>query len=529
MIYRFGIYELDTGVPELRADGSALAIEPQVFDLLTLLIENRSRTVTKEEIFEKVWDGRIVSDSALSSRIKALRHALGDSGKTQSVIQTFHSRGFRFVADVEIDDKGDAKAVHTPQTSPALPDRPSVVVLPFANLSGDPAQEYFSDGITEDVAANLARHRWLLVIGGSSTAGLKDRTPDARNIGQEYGSGYVVEGSVRRAADVVRISARLVRTDTGATIWTERYDRVLKDIFEVQDEISRYIAATIEPELSAVEAQKAKAKPPDGLNAWDLYQRGTFLLYSFELPKLAEAADMLQQAIGLDPEFAAAYARLAYVHIQKFWYDDLANRTLNLKTAEELALRAIALDERDALGHFALGRAYGFQGRRDEGIAKLRECIELNPGLAQPYFALGQSLLYSHRPIEGLSYMETARKLSPHDPHKWTFLHVEALTHYFLGDLEAALGPAVASVRPPTATHWPWATLTSIQGNLGMTGEAAVSRAGLWRIRPGYSCATAGEDFGFFDAPEFVPRYVDGLRKAGLPEQMDSSSTKDGH
>ena len=234
MIYRFGDHTLDTEGFRLTARGEEIAVEPQVFALLQFLIEHHDRVISKDEIIEHVWDGRIVSDGTLNSRINSARRALGDDGKAQAVIKTFPRRGFRFVAEVTDDNAPEAKATLPSPSTGKL----SIAVLPFDNLSGDPEQEYFSDGITEDIITALSRIRQFFVIARNTAFTYKGQPMDVQAVAKELGVRYVLEGSVRRAGDRVRISAQLIDGAAGNQLWAEKYDRGLEDVFEVQDEIT---------------------------------------------------------------------------------------------------------------------------------------------------------------------------------------------------------------------------------------------------------------------------------------------------
>ena len=282
MALRFGNYELDVERRELRRGAAAVHVEPQVFDLLVYLVENRDRVVSKDDLIAAVWGGRIVSDSTLTSRINAARKAVGDTGGDQKVIRTIARKGLRFIGDV-LPQTGDAEPpeaagplheIHEPPRSALpLPDRPAIAVLPFTNMTGDPQQDYFSDGVSEDIITALSKLRWFFVIARNSSFIYKDRAVHMRQIGDELGVGYVVEGSVRRSGDRLRITAQLNDVSTGSHIWAERYDRDIADVFAVQDEITDAIVAAIEPQLYAAENFHAKRKPPDSMDAWDLVMR----------------------------------------------------------------------------------------------------------------------------------------------------------------------------------------------------------------------------------------------------------------
>ena len=283
MTLSFGDYEIDVERRELRRAKIPVHVEPQVFDLLVYLVQNRDRVVSKDDLIASVWGGRIVSDSTLTSRINAARTAVGDSGEDQKLIRTIARKGFRFVGAVRTqpDDAEAAQATGPPpdeiheQSRPALPlpDRPAIAVLPFINMSGDPEQEYFSDGISEDIITALSKLRWFFVIARNSSFIYKGKAVHMKQVAEELGVGYVVEGSVRKGGDRVRITAQLNDVATGSHIWAERYDRSLADVFAVQDEITEAIVAAIEPQLYAAENFRAQRKPPDSMDAWDLVMR----------------------------------------------------------------------------------------------------------------------------------------------------------------------------------------------------------------------------------------------------------------
>ena len=285
-------------------------------------------------------------------------------------------------------------------------------------------------------------------------------------------SGYIVEGSVRKVGKRIRITAQLVHAPDGDHVWAECYDRDLEDIFQLQDEIANQIAATIEPHLVVAESLRARGAEPENLDAWDLYLRGTWHLYTFTEAGLEEAKDYFERAIAHDADLAVAYGRLAYVHVQRYWYGPFDRRDAEIDRAFETARRAIALDERDALGHFALGRAYALRREFGNAASELRRAVELNHNFAQAHFALGQVHYYCDRLEAALKQINKAITLSPHDQHIWTFYLVRAFTFCKLGDLEAAERSAWASVRQANATYWAFAGLASILGQAGKKDDA---------------------------------------------------------
>ena len=309
MQFHFSDHVLDTGRRELLRGQERLEIEPQVFDLLAYLVQNRDRVVSKDDLIEAIWQGRVVSESTLTSRINAARKAVGDNGQDQRLIRTLARKGFRFVGMVA-ENSGPAAAPAAPSPAsgpapghPAPLDRLGIAVLPFVNMSGEPEQEYFSDGISEDVITALSRLRWVYVIARNSSFVYKDRAVHLAQIGSELGVGYVVQGSVRKAGDRVRITAQLNAVATGSHIWAERYDRALADVFAVQDEISQAIVAAIEPQLYAAESSHARRSTPDSLDAWDLVMRALAHYWRVTRQDNVVAQALLEKAISIDPNY----------------------------------------------------------------------------------------------------------------------------------------------------------------------------------------------------------------------------------
>jgi TolB-like protein len=538
MTFVFAGHELDPRRQELRRDGEVVHVEPQVFDLLAFLIRNRDRIVSKDEILDEIWDGRIVSEAALSSRINAARKAIGDSGNDQIFIRTFHKRGFRFVGEVEeVPDEGAAEAkpvLAEPQRAgaSAKPDgagdaqaaepaferqKPSVAILPFENVSEDAEHEYFAYGLTEDVIRLLGRHRWLTVLTRHSALAYRGRDVDPREIGTALGVRYLVKGSVRKMNERVRITAELVSTEDGSQLWSEVYDIALADIFDIQDAMAKQIAAVIEPELATIERELAFRKSPQNLDAWDCYQRGLWHMWAFTTPGLDEAEAMFKRAIELEPGLARAHAGLSYVYLQSTWHRDPSRRRELVREAMESAKSAVALDERDALCRCVLGRAHCLAQRYEEAIAELEATIELNPSFAQGYFALAFALVWCGREDEAIALIEQAVELSPRDPHLSSFYNARAFAHFSLGELKSAAFFARKGTRTPNATYWPFATLTASLGLLGAKQEAEAAAAELLERKPDYSCSFAREDLFFCANQGFIERYAEGLRRAGVP------------
>ena len=541
--YRFAEFEIDLSQQELRRLGQAVHIEPQVFDLIVHLVRNRDRIVSKDELIETIWNGRIISEAALSSRINGARRALGDNGSDQAMIRTLHKRGFRFVGDVE--------AIEAPMTDAAarpVPDAPgrvagrvsvasevsrlgdvvsetvkaeavtrsSIAVIPFGNMSDDPENDYFSYGLTEDIIRLLARNRWLSVISRHSTIAFQGRVVDAREIGELLGVRYVMVGSVRKNRDAVRITAELVRAADRQQIWADKYDLQLEYIFDIQEEMARQIAATIEPELSKVEQQLAARKAPESLDAWDCYQRGLWNFWRFTTPGFDSAESYFQRAIAADPNFARGHGALSYVNLQRAFIDEPKDRAARLEVALRQARHAVALDELDCFCHCALGRALCLTNQNDDAMAALDVSLELNPSFAQAYFAQGFNLLWYGREIEAETLLDRALTLSPRDSHITAFHHVRSWAHFSLGEYDIAVEFARRATRQPNATYQTFATLAASLGLLGDRAQAETVAAELLQRKSNYSIEKARQEFFFCNDPGFVNRFVEGLRVAGI-------------
>lgn len=547
MQYRFSDFELDLSQQELRRLGEAVHIEPQVFDLIVCLVRNHDRIVSKDELIETVWNGRIISEAALSSRINGARRALGDNGADQLFIRTLHKRGFRFVGDVQTVNVTDTESVHlvpddttlaaessvrvavSPEVS-RLDDivsesvkaeahtRPSIAVLPFGNMSGDPENDYFSYGLTEDIIRLLARNRWLSVISRHSTIAFQGRVVDAREVGELLGVRYVMVGSVRKSRDTVRITAELVRAADGKQLWADKYDLQLEDIFDIQEEMARQISATIEPELSKVEQQLAARKAPESLDAWDCYQRGLWNLWRFTTPGFDLAEEYFRRAIDADPNFARGYGALGYVNVQRAFIDEPKDRGGRLETALRQSRQAVALDELDCFCHCALGRALCLNQQNDEALAALDVSLELNPSFAQAYFAQGFNMLWHGREIEAETLLDRATMLSPRDSHISSFHHVRSWAHFSLGEYDIAVEFARRAIRQPNVTYQAYATLAASLGLLGDATQAKSVTAELLQRKPNYSTGTARQEFFFCNDVGFIDRFVEGLRVADVPK-----------
>ena len=318
MQFLFEDYVLDIDRRELRRGAQQIAVGPQVFDLLVYLVQNRERVVTKDDLLDAIWSGRFVSESNLTTRINAARKAIGDTGEGQRLIRTVPRKGFRFVGVVtcEAENVKDVRGstATTPKPLP-LPDKPSIAVLPFDNMSGDREQEYFADGMVEEIITALSRFRQLFVIARNSTFTYKGRAVDVKQVGRELGVRYVLEGSVRRSDNRVRIAAQLIDATTATHLWADRFDSAFENIFDLQDRLTATVVGAVAPQLQQAEIERAKRKPTESLDAYALFSRGMAKLYPWTLEGTNEALRLFHRAVELDPDFAPAYGMAAYCYL----------------------------------------------------------------------------------------------------------------------------------------------------------------------------------------------------------------------
>ncbi|WP_162917558.1 TPR end-of-group domain-containing protein [Dongia deserti] len=408
MIYRFADCELDTGRYELRCQGVLKAVEPRVFDLLQYLLENRDRTITKDELYKAIWQGRFVSESALSSRIKAARQAVNDTGEDQGIIRTVHGRGFRFVAEVEPAD-GDRQERGQP---PRGETKVSVAVLPFANMSGDPEQEYFSDGITEDLTTDLSRISGLFVPARNSTFRYKGAAVDVQQLCKDLGVRHVLEGSVRKAGGRVRITAQLIDGETGGHLWADRYDRDLTDVFIVQDEITHRIVESLRVTLLPSERKAIEKVPTENLEAYQYYLRGRQFFHQQTKNSMEIAKRMFERAIALDPNYARAYAGLADCESERYMgsYADVTPESILAASA-----RALELDADLAEAHASRGLALSTLERHEEAEREFKAAMRLDPNLFEVLKFYARACQSQGRFAEAAEYFERACAASPDD------------------------------------------------------------------------------------------------------------------
>jgi TolB-like protein len=518
--YIFEDFVLNTDRRELRRRTALVAVEPQVFDLLVHLIRHRDRVVSKDELLASIWHGRIVSESALFNRINAARSAIGDTGEEQRLIKTLPRKGLRFVGDVREDDVvAEVGAYTRPLPSPSLllPDRPSIAVLPFTNLSGDPDQDYFADGLTEDLITGLAHIRWLFVIARNSTFNNKSRTVSVSQVSRELGVRYVLEGSVRRGGNRLRISAQLIDAATGAHHWAERYDREIGDIFAVQDEITRSVAGAIEPHLLAAEGLRTLSRSADDLGAWELVARALTHFWRLTREDCAAAVEPLKRAVETYPDYAPARGLLAFCQVfstHMGWID----RGQGLLPGRQHAIRAIALDDRHPWGHIALAYGAMMERRTEEAIAAFRRAVSLNPNSAAAHSHLSRGYAFAGRDQEAIEHGEEAIRLSPLDPEMALFLGAIAVAHFAAGRYGEAIDRSLEAQRLRPGFQGSRRLLCASLAHAGRVDEARSLLPTIRSEQPQLSLAWIRANVPY-QTVDLMERFLDGFRRAGLGEE----------
>ena len=519
MRYEFDGFQLDTERRELHKGAALVQVEPQVFDLLVFLIRERERVVTRDEIINAVWNGRIISESNLSSRLNLARAAIGDNGNEQRLIKTLIGKGIRFlgsVREVPLDVQKPASMVFGAVLTPPL--KPSIAVLPFQNLSGDPEQEYFADGMVEEIITALSRVRSLFVIARNSSFVYKRGAVDVRQVGRELGVRYVLEGSVRKSNDRVRITGQLIEAASGAHIWADRFDGALADIFEVQDRCAASVVNAIAPRLEEVEIQYARRKPTEHLGAYDHYLRGLPDLYRWERDANEAALRSFHQAIALDPDYASPYATATLCYVQRKannWLDDMPRETAE---ALRLATQAAELGKEDAecLAYSGATIAY-FERQVSRGAALIARSLVLNPNFAAGWHYSGWVHIWTAQPETALQHLHNALRLNPRDPLVFNIQSALAHACFYARRFAEGISWANASLaeRPEFAN-----ALRILAANAACDGRAKEAAAAMNRLRqalPDLNVSNLRHILGPYSDADLA-RYEDAMRRAGLPK-----------
>ena len=518
MLYFFETYALDPDRRELKRGTELVALEPQVFDLLVYLIENRERVVSKDDLIASVWQGRIVSESTLTSRINAARKAIGDSGEQQSLIRTVPRKGLRFVGDLRDEPAAPPPAAPAQPVRPAfpLPDKPSIAVLPFDNLSADPDQAYLADGLVEAITAALSRIRSFFVIARNSSSTYKGRATDVRDIGRELGVAYLLEGSVQKAGTRIRIIVQLIETEGGAHIWTASYDGTVEDIFDLEDRITEQVAGALQPSIRIAEVERSRRKRPQDLGAYGYTMRAMPHVWAHAREESAKALELLDKALAIDPTYPMALSLAGWCHAQRSvytWADDIA---ASQALARTLAERAAELSGDDPLILAVLGAVHTFV--RNHGTARvlLERALALDPNAAWAWSRLAWIENYADRPQRAIENFERARRLSPLDPMNFNIECGLGSAHEILQDYDKAAAHYRRALEEQPTAKWINRHLTSALSGAGRMDEARESYAEMMRAIPNLTAAKFRQAM-VFSAPT-LERMVDNLKKLGLPD-----------
>jgi TolB-like protein len=518
MLYVFDDYVLDTDRRELRRRSAAIDVEPQVFDLIAYLVENRNRVASRDDLINSIWQGRVVSESTLSSRINAARVALGDTGASQRLIRTLPRKGVRFVGEVREGELEHGPAAQARPAAVAAMDGPAIAVLPFTNMGGDAESDYFADGMAEEIITALSRCGGLLVIARNSSFIYKGRAIDIRQVGRELGVGYALEGSVRRQGTRLRVTAQLIETGGGTHLWAERYDGSIDGVFELQDRIAESCTAAIEPKLRYAEVERARRKPTESLEAYDFWLRSLAHFGEFTRESVAAAQRSLVQALVLDPDFALAMASLAYYRAQCHFQGWLGWGDAERDRAVELANRAVRLapNEPNVLWQAAFA-IWTFEQSGSKSLELFRRSLAINPNSAAGTAMAGWVEAANGDAVAGRALLERSLRLSPRHPRIWFAATGMAITCH----LEQNYAECVEWAQKALAQHPRFAiALRMLAAALVNSGQLERARAVMGEalsVEPDMTLSSLTSRIPLGDTP-MLQNYRAALLKAGLPE-----------
>jgi adenylate cyclase len=518
--YLFENYAFDTDRRELRRGAELVTIPPQVFDLLDYLIRNREHVVSKDDLIDAIWKGRIVSETALTTRLNAARTAVGDSGEEQRLIKTLPRKGFRFVGPVREAEEAAVAAVADNPVEPSkpaltLPDKLSIAVLPFHNLSGDPEQEYFADGIAEDVLTTLSKIQEVLVIARASSFMFKGQARDIREIGQMLGARYVLEGSVRKAGNRVRLSAQLIDGLNGGHVWADRFEGDVDDVFELQDRITQDIVAALEVKLTLGEEARVWRKRSGNPLVYEHFHKGRTLYVNFAKHTHAQARGEFERALAINPSFTPALALLGFTLTDQARFGWEMGQAATYEAALECAARALAVDPDSGEAYITAGYARLFQRRHDDALAAGEKAIALCPSVAGIYHIAGMIHGYAGDFRKAAQYEEQSQRLSPLSRNESRV--DEARARFHLGDLVAArdIASQVLMERPGWLSAQ--TTLAAALWNLGSEEEARVIVRKMTASHPHLTASRWAQGSPYRHRKD-LDALVAPLRMAGLPE-----------
>jgi TolB-like protein len=515
--YKFGPFRLDARSGTLFRGSEPTELGQRAVALLQALVSQPGVPVSRDALLNAAWAGLAVEESNLTVQIGALRRVLESEAGGQRWIETLSRRGYRYVGPTVTTD--DAKERHIAGEATALnltlPDEPSIAVLPFANLSGDPDQDYFAEGMVEEIITGLSRIKRLFVIARNSSFAYKGRAIDVQQVGRELGVRYVLEGSVRRSGDRVRVASQLVISSTGAHVWAERYDREYHDIFALQDEITLSVVGAIEPTLRAAEIDRSKRKRPENLSAYDLVLQAHADTHSRMPAQSKRALVLLERALALDPAYALAHAYAAECHHSIFLRGGM--REEHRLAARRHAEAAIAYGQDDATALTFAGFTIGMEGRdRTTALSLFEQALSFSPSSALTYISGSIILAFGGQAESAIDWAERGLRLSPFDPWRTTALMAIAIGHFHRGRHEDAAAAARKSVQANPAFSIAHVILAAPLAKLGLLEEAKAAAAKVLELQPAFRY---GQHFAELAvAPDLAAVLSEALRIAGLSE-----------
>lgn len=514
-LYQFGPFRLDPEVGILFYEAEPTMLGQRAVALLRLLIQNGGQPVSKDALIDAGWGGSAVADNNLTVQIAALRRTLADAANAANWIETLPRRGYRYVGPAVATNVPDISAATRAASAPSLPEKPSVAVLPFSNLSGDPQQEYFADGMVDDIITGLARIKWLFVIARNSTFSYKGRAVDVKQVGRELGVRYVLEGSVRKAGGSVRVTAQMIDASTGAHVWAERYDRSSDDIFAIQDEIALAAVGAIAPSVRKAEIERVRRKRPDSLDAYDLVLQAQPDVDSGMPEQVTRALALLDRAIALEPAYALAHGNAAMCHHCLFLRAGL--QEINRASSIRHARSAIVHGQDDALALTWAGFSIGMDAHdRAAAFAALEAALAISPSSALTYILGSVVLGWNGEAERAIEWSEHGMRLSPFDSWAWAAFDAQAMSHLLRGRYDEACRAAYKSVQANPAHSITFVQLAAALAKLGRLDEAKAAAARVIELQPAfrYSRQFAGVNC----APALAEALGSALRAAGLPE-----------
>ncbi|MDE2485807.1 MAG: winged helix-turn-helix domain-containing protein [Alphaproteobacteria bacterium] len=518
MLYRFGDVCLDLDRCELRSSGTPVHVEPQVLALIRLLVENRDRLVSRDEIVERIWSGRFISDAAVASRIRSARQALGDTGEAQRIIRTVPKLGFRFVAAVKVEGATEPTPILAPEsaatTEPPI-ERPSIAVLPFEVFGGAGADAWVAEALPHDLIAALSRLRWMFVIARGSSFRFRGTEATPERVRHALGVRYMLTGAIEIAGEAMGVTVELGDARDAGVVWSERFDSRLESVHEIRERVVQAVIGALELQIPLHEARRARLNSPENLDAWSAYHLGLHHMYRFNREGTARAATLFERAIALEPGFARAHAGLSFAHFENSFlsFTDDAVRAADL--ARRFAETSLEHDELDPFCNLVMGRAYWLTGDLEASLPWLERAGQLNPNYAQAKYSRGWSETLLGGPIAGRDSVDAALALSPLDPLAYGMLGVRAFSHMALEEAAEAAAWGERAARAPGA-H-PLIELIAAVGH-GLNGNQA--RAQAWaasarRRSPGLGADDFLRAFPFRD-PGARGRIAETLGQLGV-------------